>query len=149
MVSEYRLRRRVLFYEADPAGIVHFSWFFRYMEEAEHALWREAGLSIAPRRSEVVFPRISAAFEYHSPLRFEEEFDVHIRVAAMTDKTMRYACEVTRGQTKIATGGLTIVCATKQGDDMKAVSFPPDIAAKFQVSSGRRSPGEGGAGAAT
>ena len=135
-VSEYRLRRRVLFYEADPAGIVHFSWFFRYMEEAEHALWREAGLSIAPRDSNVVFPRINAAFEYHSPLRFEEEFDVHIRVAAMTDKTMRYACDVTRGQTKIATGSLTIVCATKQGDEMKAVPFPPEIAAQFQVAAG-------------
>ena len=135
MVSEYRLRRRVLFYEADPAGIVHFSWFFRYMEEAEHALWREAGLSIAPRRAEVVFPRITAAFDYHSPLRFEDEFDVLIRVAAMTDKTMRYVCEVTRGQTKIATGSLTIVCATKQGDEMKAVSFPPEIAARFGVAS--------------
>ena len=131
--SEYRLRRRVHFHEADPAGIVHFSWFFRYMEEAEHALWRDAGLSIAPRHADVVFPRINAAFEYHSPLRFEEEFDVHIRVAAMTDKTMRYACEVTRGQTSIATGSLTIVCATKQGDEMKAVSFPSEIAVKFQV----------------
>ena len=136
MVSEYRLHRRVLFYEADPAGIVHFSWYFRYMEEAEHALWREAGLSIAPRRADVIFPRINAAFEYHSPLRFEEEFDVHIRVTAMTEKTMRYACEVTRDRTKIATGSLTIVCATKQGDEMKAVSFPPEIAAKFQVASG-------------
>jgi YbgC/YbaW family acyl-CoA thioester hydrolase len=133
MVSEYRLHRRVLFYEADPAGIVHFSWFFRYMEEAEHALWREAGLSIAPRRSAFVFPRINAAFEYHSPLRFEEEFDVHIRVAAITEKTMRYACEVQREQTRIATGSLTIVCATTQGEEMKAVSFPPEIAARFQV----------------
>ena len=140
-ISEYRLRRRVLFYEADPAGIVHFSWFFRYMEEAEHALWREAGLSIAPRRSDFVFPRISAAFEYHSPLRFEEEFDVCIRVAAITEKTMRYGCEVTRGDTKIATGSLTIVCATKQGDEMKAVSFPPEIAGQFQVASQLRGTG--------
>ena len=138
MVSEYRLRRRVLFYEADPAGIVHFSWFFRYMEEAEHALWREAGLSIAPRHADFVFPRINAAFEYHNPLRFEDEFDVHIQVVAMTDKTMRYACEVTRGQTKIATGSLTIVCATKQGDEMKAASFPPEIAARFAVAAGAR-----------
>jgi acyl-CoA thioester hydrolase len=133
MVSEYRLHRRVLFYEADPAGIVHFSWFFRYMEEAEHALWREAGLSIAPRGADVVFPRIHAAFDYHNPLRFEDEFDVHIRVTAMTDKTMRYACEVTRDRTTIATGSLTIVCATKQGDEMKAVPFPREIAAQFQV----------------
>jgi acyl-CoA thioester hydrolase len=136
MVSEYRLRRRVLFYEADPAGIVHFSWYFRYMEEAEHALWREAGLSIAPRDGEFVFPRINAAFDYHTPLRFEDEFDVHIRVAAITDKTMRYACVLTRGTAKIATGNLTIVCATKQGDELKAAAFPPGIAARFAVAAG-------------
>jgi acyl-CoA thioester hydrolase len=136
MVSEYRLRRRVLFYEADPAGIVHFSWFFRYMEEAEHALWREAGLSIAPRDAPFVFPRINASFDYHIPLRFEDEFDVHIRVAAMTDKTMRYECVLMRGDAKIATGSLTIVCARKQGDEMKATPFPSEISARFGVASG-------------
>jgi hypothetical protein len=30
------------------AGIVHFN-FFRYFEDAEHALWREAGLTIHAR----------------------------------------------------------------------------------------------------
>ena len=39
--SDHRLRRRVHFYETDMAGFVHFSCFFRYMEEAEHALWRD------------------------------------------------------------------------------------------------------------
>jgi len=62
VVSEYRLRRRVQFYETDAAGIVHFSWFFRYMEEAEHALWREAGLSIAPVVADVGWPRVAASF---------------------------------------------------------------------------------------
>jgi len=61
VVSEYRLRRRVQFYETDAAGIVHFSWFFRYMEEAEHALWREAGLSIAPIVADVGWPRVAAS----------------------------------------------------------------------------------------
>ena len=133
MVSEYRLRRRVLFYEADPAGIVHFSWYFRYMEEAEHALWREAGLSIAPRTAEFVFPRLNAAFDYHTPLRFEDEFEVHIRIAAISDKTMKYACVLTRDTTRIATGTLTIVCATRHGEGIRAASFPAAIAARFEV----------------
>ena len=55
-LSEYTLHRRVMFHELDSAGIVHFSIYFRYMEEAEHALWREAGLSIAARGAEVGFP---------------------------------------------------------------------------------------------
>src|SRR5689334_6065032 len=42
----FRYTRRVQFSETDMAGIVHFSAYFRFMEEAEHALWRAAGVSI-------------------------------------------------------------------------------------------------------
>ena len=86
MPSEYRLRRRVHFYETDAAGIVHFSAFFRYMEEAEHALWREAGLSIHPSDGDIGFPRVATSFEFHRPLRFEQEFDVRMRIVAMTEE---------------------------------------------------------------
>ena len=131
-ISEFRLRRRGQFYEVDFAGIVHFSWFFRYMEEAEHGLWREAGLSIAPRGAEVAFPRVAASFEYHRPLRFEEEFDVHIRITALGEKTIRYACEVTRGEMRIATGAMTIACVTHRPDaPMKAVPLPPEVASRL------------------
>jgi len=133
-VSEYRLRRRVQFHEVDSAGIVHFSWFFRYMEEAEHALWREAGLSIARPGAEVGFPRVSAGCDYHQPLRFEDVFDVTVRVEAVTDKAIRYACLVTRGDTRIATGTLSVVCVSKGPDGaMKAVAIPADIASRFVV----------------
>ena len=74
------------------------------MEEAEHALWRAAGLSIA-RRSGIGFPRVAAAFDYHRPLRFEDEFDVRIRIVAIGEKSMRYVCALTRdGDEQIATG---------------------------------------------
>ena len=133
-ISEYRLRRRVQFHEVDAAGIVHFSWFFRYMEEAEHALWREAGLSIAPLGAELAFPRVAASFEYHQPLRFEDECDVHIRITAMSDRSLRYACGIWRDETRIATGALTVVCVTvREGAPMKAVSIPHPIATRLAV----------------
>ena len=132
--SEYRLRRRVQFYEVDSAGLVHFSWFFRYLEEAEHALWREAGLSIAPADKVVGFPRVSASFDYQHPLRFEDEFDISIRIVAMSDKSIRYTCAITRGDVQIATGALTVVCVhTRPGEPMKAVSIPTEIASRFAV----------------
>lgn len=135
--SEYRFRRRVHFYELDPAGIVHFSWYFRYMEEAEHALWRQAGLSIAPPGSDIGFPRVAAAFEYHRPLRFEEEFDVAIRITAIRPRTITYACELTRGDTRIATGTLTIACVSKrEGEPLKAMAIPPEITGRFEVAGG-------------
>ena len=132
--SEHRLHRRVNFYELDPAGIVHVSWFFRYMEEAEHAMWRSAGVSIAPQDAGGAFPRVAATFDYHRPLRFEDEFDVTIRIAAIAEKTIRYDCVVTRGDTRIATGSMTVACVTRQADGtMKAVPIPPEIAARFEV----------------
>jgi YbgC/YbaW family acyl-CoA thioester hydrolase len=134
VLSEYRLRRRVHFYETDAAGIVHFSAFFKYMEEAEHALWREAGLSIHPSEGDIGFPRVATSFDFHRPLRFEQEFEVWMRIVAMTSKTIRYACMVMQGETKIATGSLTIACVRhRPNEPMTAIEIPPEIAARFQV----------------
>jgi acyl-CoA thioester hydrolase len=134
MPSDYRLSRRVLFHETDMAGVVHFSCFFRYMEEAEHALWRAAGLSIAKIGSPIGWPRVSASCEFLQPLRFEDEFEVWLRVTAMTSKTIRYACTLTRGDVKVAEGAMTIVCVEQRADGtMKATAIPPDIAQHFEV----------------
>jgi YbgC/YbaW family acyl-CoA thioester hydrolase len=133
-LSEYTLHRRVAFHEVDSAGIVHFSVYFRYMEEAEHAMWRQAGLSIAARGANVGFPRVSAAFDYHRPLRFEDEFDARIRIVAIGDKSLRYVCTLHTGADKIATGTITVVCVTRGEDGvMKARSIPPEIASRFEV----------------
>ena len=143
--SEHRVRRRVQFHETDAAGIVHFSCFFLYMEEAEHALWREAGLSIARGVAGVGFPRVAAAFEFHKPLRFEDEFDVSIRIAAIEEKTMRYACVLTRPDAaeRIATGTLTIICVSRgAGIPMKARAIPQDIVERFEVADEAGASGE-------
>ena len=122
------------FHETDAAGIVHFSCFFRYMEEAEHALWREAGLSIARRDSEIGFPRVAASFEFHRPLHFEEEFDIHIAIAAIEEKTIRYTCLLSREGERLASGALTIICVSKRpGQPMKAIALPDHIATRFEV----------------
>ena len=134
MGSRYRLKRQVRFYETDAAGIVHFSWFYRYMEEAEHALWREAGLSIAPRGATIGFPRVSATFDFRRPLYLEDEFEIALEVAEITAKTIRYTTAVSRGQTDIATGSMTVACVSKRpGEPMKAIEIPREIADRFQA----------------
>ena len=132
--SEYVLRRRVQFYELDSAGIVHFSTYSRYMEEAEHAMWRDAGLSIAPPGAEFGFPRVSVACEYHKPLRFEDQFEIRIRIVGITEKSIRYHCALSKGEDRIATGMVTVVCTRKSPDGvMKAVAIPREIRDRFAV----------------
>ena len=134
-VSEFRYRRRVQFAETDLVGVVHFSWIARYMEEAEHALWREAGLSVHEPGSDIGWPRVAASFEYQSALTFEQEFEVWLRIAEIKRKTIRYACEVTHGDRKVGTGAMTIACVQRTPNQpMRAIEIPADIAARFQVS---------------
>jgi YbgC/YbaW family acyl-CoA thioester hydrolase len=133
-VSAFLLHRRVQFYEVDSAGIVHFSWFFRYMEEAEHAMWRKAGLSIAMVGTDIGFPRVATSFDYQRPLRFEDEFDVRIQIAAIKTKTMQYSCVVSKAAERIATGALTIACVRKGPQHtMTAIAIPDDILSRFEV----------------
>jgi YbgC/YbaW family acyl-CoA thioester hydrolase len=116
------------------AGIVHFSSYFKYVEEAEHALWRAAGLSISAPGAAIGWPRVHASLDYHAPLRFEEEFDVVVAIAAMTDKTIRYRFLLSREGTRIASGAMTIVCVRKTPKPMRAVSIPTEISRRFRVS---------------
>ena len=136
MACEFRTQRRVEFADTDCAGIAHFSVFFRYMEEAEHALWREAGLSISPPGADIGWPRVATSFDFHRPLRFEDEFEVWLRVTEITQKNIHYSCLLTSGGARIATGTLTIACVTKRPPEpMKSIPIPLDIAARFQVAS--------------
>lgn len=133
-VSGFVLRRRVQFPETDASGIVHFSNFFKYVEEAEHAMWRSAGLSIHERDPEIGWPRVAASFEYRRPLRFEDEFDVHIRIVAITSKTIRYEAVLKSGEEELARGSLTIICVTRQaGQPTRARSIPPEVTARLAV----------------
>jgi YbgC/YbaW family acyl-CoA thioester hydrolase len=134
-LSEFRLHRRVQFYETDAAGIVHFTNYFRYMEEAEHAMWRAAGLSIHEPQGDLGWPRVSASFDYARPLRFEDEFEVVLRIAAITGRTIRYNCELVRGDTAVAAGTLVIACVRRQPDGhVRSTEIPSEIAARFAVS---------------
>lgn len=122
----FRYARRVQFAETDMAGVVHFSWYLRYMEEAEHAMWRAAGLSIYPPDSDLVFPRVSASVDFLAPLHFEDEFEVRIRVAEMTRRSIRYEATIVRGDTRIATGSMTAVCALRT-PPLRAIDIPDSI----------------------
>jgi len=132
-MPEFRYKQRVEFADTDLAGIVHFSVIFRYMEEAEHAMWRAAGLSIADRGNDLGWPRVSAACEFRNPLFFEDEFEVWVRLAAARTRALDYEFTIIRGETVIAVGTMTSVCVRKTADSkMKATEVPVDILGRLR-----------------
>ena len=133
--SEFRMTRTVQFHETDAAGIVHFSCFFRYMEEAEHAFWRSVGLSVAATDSPFGWPRVAVSADYRHPLRFEDEVEIHLQIVAMTERTLKYLCQMSLGSTVVATLNMTTVCVTRSGAErtMKAAALPDALRDRFDV----------------
>jgi acyl-CoA thioester hydrolase len=92
MSAEFVHRRLVEFSETDMAGIVHFANFLRWMESAEHAFLRSLGHSVHPASREQAsgWPRVKVGCEYRSPLRFEQEVEVILRVEEVRNRSVRY-----------------------------------------------------------
>ena len=140
MPFEYKLTRRVEFSETDLAGIVHFSNFFRYMESAEHAFFRSLGHSVVLRYLDppLGLPRVHADCDYSKPLRFEDEFEVHLLVAEKRSKTITYQFTFRRlhpgPAVEVARGRITVVCVELgAGGHMKATALPKAIADLIEV----------------
>jgi len=135
MPHEFKLTRRVEFAETDMAGIVHFANFFRMMEATEHAFFRSLGLSIHGHEAGPItgWPRVSATCDYRAPLRFEEEVEIHLLVAEVRTRSIRYDFVFRKipGGGEVARGMLTAACATvdKVTGKLAAVPIPDAVRA--------------------
>jgi acyl-CoA thioester hydrolase len=137
MAAPFTLRRRVLFWETDLAGIMHFSNFFRWMEEAEHAFYRSLGLSVHPLQGGVTetrtgWPRVQAKCDYLAPLKFEEEVDVEVSIQEIGTKSIRYAFvfrKTDSARTIAAQGELVVVSirADLTTQRMSAIPIPEEF----------------------
>ena len=139
MAYEFKTIRRVEFSETDMAGIMHYSNYFRFMETAEHAFFRSLGLSIINSGEPPVgWPRVHAHCDYKSPLRFEDEVEIHLLVSEKKSKALSYIFKFHKVNTKppllVAHGGLTVVCVSHLPDGrMTACSMPKIVSDKIQI----------------
>ena len=72
MDFEFRYRRRVFWQDTDMAGIIHFTNYFRYMEEAETEFHRSLGFGMLKTGGGlgVWRPRVSAQCDFLRPVTF-------------------------------------------------------------------------------
>lgn len=141
MPYQFRYRRRVQFAETDLAGIVHFANFFRYMEEAEHAFYRSLGFSVHQMVGQegdapVGWPRVHASADFRKPLKFEDEFEVELLVAALGSKTIDFRFRfLGEGDEVLAVGKFTVICVRfdKEEGRMRAVGIPGAIRSQIEV----------------
>jgi acyl-CoA thioester hydrolase len=135
MGETFRTQRRIEFADTDAAGIAHFSTYFRLMEEAEHELLRSVGLSVLTRDDEgpISFPRVRAACDYRSALRFEDVTDIDVTITKIGRSSITYQFAFSRDDTAIATGEIVAVCCRVSHETPPiAMAIPEWIAEKLR-----------------
>jgi YbgC/YbaW family acyl-CoA thioester hydrolase len=87
---------RVMWPDTDPAGIVWFGVFFRYLENAEEDLYRRLGSDRTKllRALNVFMPRTSLESRFRSPARLGDELSVGVGVREMTGARIGFAFDI-------------------------------------------------------
>ena len=133
MSKTFQHSRLIEFRDTDMAGIVHFSNFFAYMEQAEHAFLRSIGLGVICNvdGNEISWPRVNASCNYRQAIRFEETIDIHVRVARIGSKSITYDFEFFRDETPVADGSITAVCCKiRHGEKPESIQIPQSFVEK-------------------
>jgi acyl-CoA thioester hydrolase len=136
MSKVFPFERRVEFCETDAAGIAHFSSLIVYMEQAEHALLRSLGLSVAsgltsqPHSNPTAnysWPRVKVECDFHAPAKFEDIVLVLTSIEKLGTKSLTFQHRLTIGNTTIASGKMTSVCCTVQNGALVGIPIPTNV----------------------
>jgi len=135
MSQTYQTTRRVEFRDTDAAGIVHFSAFVVFMEQAEHEFLRSLDLSVHHplEQGAMSWPRVSVHCDFRSPAKFEDLLRVAVQVERIGTRsvTYRYAFEHQDGR-PVADGTITAVCChVDHGRPPKSIDIPDWFKAKL------------------
>jgi YbgC/YbaW family acyl-CoA thioester hydrolase len=130
----FRTTRRVEFADTDMAGIIHFTAFFRFMEEAEHEFLRARGLSVVMEweGQPIGFPRVSASCDFLSPALFEDVLDLDVRLARVGGKSLSYEIDISLKGRPVARGKLSAVCCKMLPHGIESMEIPAGLRERLQ-----------------
>lgn len=133
MHAEFKLTRRVTFAETDLAGVMHFSNYYRWMEEVEHAFFRSVGMSVVQEDGGVVYswPRVITSCEYFAPAHFENEIELHFMITDLSEKSMTYEVAFSKSGAKVARGRTKAVCCVMKDGTFRSIEIPKFILDKL------------------
>ena len=135
-MHEHRIRRRVEYVDTDMSGIVHFSRFLVFMENAEHSFLRAAGAGVHWRDAdgrEIAWPRVAVSCDYLSPARYGDELEIRVRVVRKGTRSLTYGLEVLRDGATLARGKMTCACCVlNDPSGIKAIPIPAEIADRIE-----------------
>ena len=123
--SQLTVYRMLAWNETDAAGHNHFSAATRWLEEAEHALYRALGIDLGLIDR---IPRVKVHIEYFRRLYFGQILRIDLRVVRVGRSSATFGFEIRDPQGELAVAGeytVVHVATTDSGSE----SWPEDVRA--------------------
>lgn len=137
----FKLTHQVNFYETDMAGVVHFSNYYRLMEQAEHAFFRTLDLAAhdpsVPQR--FAWLRVHSSCNYRRPLRYPDKIEIEMRIGKLGRTSVTYQFDFQLlGDTNegpVAQGQVIVAHAERnsEADPWASTPIPPDVRRKLEA----------------
>jgi len=131
------VEKRLLFSEADPAGIAQFHMMFAWIQETEQSFFRSLGISVPEYwgvggKEEIGWARQHASLDFIRPIVVDEEFRVCLELREMTQRTFTFDVVIESAVELKAKGTLRTVCVQGRGKNVGAIPIPEMVRNKFQ-----------------
>lgn len=128
----------VAFRDADPAGIVHFTRFWCYVEDAEWEFFRHQGWELGTGGDGRFqgWPRVSCQIQYRAPLHVGERYRVSLHPTPKGESRIVYGFTIHRlgsaDPVLAAHGEMTVTHASRASSGHRIVPQPiPQPVAEF------------------
>lgn len=108
-MSVHRSRGVVAFSETDASGRFHYTSALKWAENAEHELYRVAGVPITG------FPRRAVSATFERPFVDGDEYVVELRVEKLGTSSISYIWRILGGDAVAVTGAHTVVHLDESG----------------------------------
>jgi 4-hydroxybenzoyl-CoA thioesterase len=136
MARTTHYRVTVQFGDCDPAGIVFYPNFLRWMDEASLAFFMQCGVppwrELVKTHGIVGTPLLEVATRFLTAATYAEELDIETSVEEWRAKVFVQRHRVRRGETLICEGAETRAFVKRDADNperLRAMAIPEDIKA--------------------
>ena len=108
-MPEYRLPIRVYIEDTDAGGIVDYVNYLKYFERSRTELIRSLGVDkTAVMEDGSVFVVTSAAIDYHTPARLDDQLEAVAEVVSRGATTIEFRQSVVRSGVELASGQVRV-----------------------------------------
>lgn len=134
-----KFARRVEWGDCDPAGIIFYPTYFRWMDAATWAFFEAAGYDAKRMKAEhLAMPLVSAGCDFLFPAQQGDHCEVRSSIARFGGKSFVVRHEIARADgTALARGSETRVWgrfAAGPGSPLKGEPVPEALKARFRAS---------------